>query len=96
MGSSTRANPPGASTLGVTALNVGMNVPDAFGKNQGDKVSELAVHVYNWLAYEGPAVVGLNEIAPGFVQMLVVLLREAKFDVHYVCQDSNCFMWRTS
>ena len=54
----------GASTLGVTAFNVGMISETAYAASgkQDEKVAELAGHVSSWLRGEGPAVVGLNEI----------------------------------
>ena len=88
---SARTRPPDASTLGVTAFNVGMIQEDAFIKTQDLKVAELASHVERWLE-EGPAVVGLNEIHPDIVAKLWLVL---KGDVDIAIDDSNCRLWRT-
>ena len=58
---SARTPRPDASTLVVTAFNVGMIQADAFIKSQEPKVAKLARDVKSWLQ-EGLAVVGLNEI----------------------------------
>ena len=101
---STRARPPDASSLGVTALNVGMIQADAFsgiaprwarkGK-QDEKLEVLAGHVLRWLQ-EGPAVVGLNEIAPSLVEKLVRKLEQRRLDVGIATSDSNSLLWRLS
>ena len=65
---------PDASTLGVTACNVGMIQEDAFTKTQDSKVAELAGHVERWLE-EGPAMVGLHEIHPNSVTKLQLKLK---------------------
>ena len=89
--------PPDASTLGVTvtAYNVGMIQADAFGKKQPSMVATLADYVVNWLNVEGPAVVGLNEIAPSMAKKLVEKLERQKLDVGIATSDSNSFLWRT-
>ena len=92
---STRANPPDASTLGVTAFNVGMIDPKAFAKTQYDKVAELATHVKSWLDSEELAVVGLNEIAPSIAEKLVEELERRKLDVGIATSESNSLLWRT-
>ena len=82
-----------ASTLGVTAFNVGMINPDSFGRMQDEKVAELARYVEQWLQLEdGPAVVGLNEIAPTIAQKVVEKL---ELEVDIVTHDSNSVLWRT-
>ena len=91
---STRTHPPDASTLGVTAFNVGMLQAISFAQTQDEKVAELAGHVKRWLE-EGPAVVGLNEIAPSIAKKLVEKLKEQKLDVDIATSDSNSLLWRT-
>jgi hypothetical protein len=91
---STRTHPPDASTLGVTAFNVGMLQAISFAQRQDEKVAELAGHVKRWLE-EGPAVVGLNEIAPSIAKKLVEKLKEQKLDVDIATSDSNSLLWRT-
>ena len=86
--SSTRARPPDAPTLGVTAFNVGMIQAHAFKKEQDEKVAELAGHVKQWLK-EGPAVVGLNEIHPSIAQKLVDELQQQQLNVGIATDDSN-------
>ena len=76
-----------ASTLGVTAFNVGMMQANAFGQKQEAKVAELARHVETWLE-DGPAVVGLNEIHPTIAMMLEMLLA-LRVDVGIATLDSN-------
>ena len=88
---SALARPPDASTLGVTAFNVGMIQEVAFTKSQDSKVAELAGHVERWLE-EGPAVVGLNEIHESLVAKLQLVL---KVDVDIAINESNCLLWRT-
>ena len=83
--------PADASTLGVTAFNVGMIHANAFFKTQGSKVAELAGYVERWLE-EGPAVVGLNEIHRDIVTKL---LDKLKFNVGFAFHESNCLLWRT-
>ena len=97
---STRARTPDASTLGVTAFNVGMIQQDAFtGKKykagkQDDNLEELADHVQRWLE---DGVVGLNEIHPSLVQKLVKKLEERYLlDVGIATSDSNSLLWRLS
>ena len=88
---SALARPPDASSLGVTAFNVGMIQEDAFTKMQDSKVAELAGYVERWLE-EGPAVVGLNEIHPHIVTKLQ---HKLKVDVDIAIHESNCLLWRT-
>ena len=96
---STRARTPDASTLGVTAFNVGMIQEDAFtGKKhkagkQDENLEELAGNVQRWLV-EG--VVGLNEIHPSLVQKLVKKLEERQLSVGHATSDSNSLLWRLS
>ena len=96
---STRARTPDASTLGVTAFNVGMIQQDAFtGKKykagrKDDNLEELADHVQRWLE---DGVVGLNEIHPSLVQKLVKKLEERRLDVGNATSDSNSLLWRLS
>ena len=96
---STRARTPDASTLGVTAFNVGMIQEDAFtGKKykagkQDDNLEELADHVQRWLE---DGVVGLNEIHPSLVQKLVKKLEERQLSVTHATSDSNSLLWRLS
>ena len=72
-----------ASTLGVTA----------FGRMQDEKVAELARYVEQWLQLEdGPAVVGLNEVAPTIAQKVVEKL---ELEVGIATHDSNSVLWRT-
>ena len=80
--------PPDASTLVATAFNVGMINPDSFGKMQDDKVRQLAGHVAKWLE-QGPAVVGLNEIAPSIAVKLVGKLN-LHYEVRVATDGSNC------
>ena len=47
------SRPPDASTLTVTAFNVGMPQADSFYKSQDEKVAKLAGHVEKWLE-DGP------------------------------------------
>ena len=83
--------PADASTLGVTAYNVGMIQADAFIKTQDSLVTKLAGYVESWLE-EGPAVVGLNEIHRDIVTKLH---RKLKFNVGIAIHESNCLLWRT-
>ena len=70
--------PPDASTLGVSALNVGMPEEHSFLKKQDKKVADLADIIEQWFDdMPGPAVVGLNEIAPGIANKLVAALEPA-------------------
>ena len=87
-----------ASTLGVTAFNVGMLDEKAFGSKQNSKVSDLAELVCRWLALDhGPAnVVGLNEIAPSIAQKLVEKLQGKGLDVGFATHESNTLLWRLS
>ena len=85
---------PDASTLGVTALNVGMPQARNFLSTQDDKVVELAARVQEWLE-NGPAVVGLNEIHPDIAEKLVNELRRKKVDMDIATHDSNSVLWRT-
>ena len=86
-----------ASTLVVTAFNVGMMNEKAFNflKKQEDYVAQLARHVNTWLRGD-PAVVGLNEIHPSLVQKLVKKLEERRLDVGHATSDSNSLFWRLS
>ncbi len=86
--------PSGASTLGVTAVNVGMIQAESFGKSQDNMVAELAGHVEKWLE-EGPAVVGLNEIHPSIAMKLGHMLA-LKVDVGIATHESNSLLWRLS
>ena len=88
---STHARQPDASTLGVTAFNVGMIQEDAFKLTQDEKLQELALHVATWLQ-EGPAVVGLNEIHPRLVEKLALKL---ELNLGIATNDSNSLLWRT-
>ena len=77
---SLRTTPHDASTLVVTAFNVGMIHENSFKKKQDQHVTELASHVKTWLR-GGPAVVGLNEIHPSIADKLVEkLYHRHKFD----------------
>ena len=86
--------PPDASTLVVTALNVGMIHADSFVRRQDDLVAALAGHVEKWLE-EGPGVVGLNEIHPIIARKLVEKLGREQLDVGIATDDSNSLLWRT-
>ena len=88
--------PPDASTLGVSALNVGMPEEHSFGKRQSSKVAQLADIIERWLGdTQGPAVVGLNEIAPGIANNLVRELVEARvLNVGSAAHETNCLLWR--
>jgi hypothetical protein len=86
--------PPDASTLVVTALNVGMIHRDSFTRQQDHLVAALAGHVEKWLE-EGPAVVGLNEIHPIIARKLVRQLGRQQLDVGIATNDSNSLLWRT-
>ena len=100
---STRALTPDASTLRVTAFNVGMIQDDAFsGKRysagtQDANLTELAGHVQRWLE-EGPAVVGLNEIAPEIAAWLEITLKEQTetqwmLNVGRATHETNTIFW---
>ena len=96
---STGDDPADASTLAVSALNVGMIDEMAFTHNQvQDKnVKVLAGHVMTWLdPPQKHAVVGLNEIHPKILQKLV---EEVESDIGHVIghahNDSNSLLWRT-
>ena len=78
-----------ASTLAVTAFNVGMLQANSFARTQDEKVEALAAHVKRWLS-DGPA---LNEIAPA--EKLVKNLKQQKLDVGIATSDSNSLLWRT-
>ena len=83
---STRAaNPAEASTLAVTAFNVGMLQANSFARTQDEKVEALAAHVKRWL----------NEIAPSIAEELVEKLKQQKLDVSIATSDSNSLLWRT-
>ena len=84
---------PDASTLGVTAFNVGMIAENSFYQSQDEKVEELASHVRMWLE-ERPAVVGLNEIHPNIGKKLQSVLQQ-EVDVDIAAHESNCILWRT-
>ena len=91
-----RPPPPDASTLGVTvtAYNVGMIQADAFGKKQPSMVATLADYVVNWLNVEGPAVVGLNEIAPEIAGKLEKTLKEQwQLNVGRATHETNTILW---
>ena len=92
-----RPPPPDASTLGVTvtAYNVGMIQANAFGKKQPSMVATLADYVVNWLNVEGPAVVGLNEIAPNIAELLEQALWRRGFKVSIATHESNSLLWRS-
>ena len=84
-----------ASMLGATAFNVGMITDHAFKNTQDQKVAELAGHVEQWLVLDGgPAVVGLNEIAPNIAQKLVARLKRQGLDVEIATHESNSLLWR--
>ena len=86
---------PDASTLGATCFNVGMIDSTSFGSQQEGKVVELAGHVNEWLQ-DGPAVVGLNEIAPTIAQHLVERLQsDHGLAVDIATHESNSLLWRT-
>ena len=91
---SARTPRPDASTLGVTAFNVGLIQADAFIKTQDAKAAQLASHVKSWLQ-EGQAVVGLNEIHPDIVTKLQRKLEGLGVYVDFAIDDSNCLLWRT-
>ena len=92
--------PPDASTLGVTvsALNVGMPQNDSFAKSgkQDRKVAELVDIVLGWFDdTPGPAVVGLNEIAPVIEEKLVALLEARRPNaVGSAASETDCLLWR--
>ena len=92
---SALARPPDASTLGVTAFNVGMISATAFTGSpwggQDAKVALLAGYVETWLEH-GPAVVGLNEIHATIVKKLQLKLKDV---VDVASHDTNCLLWRT-
>ena len=95
---STRTRTPDASSLGVTAFNVGMIQENAFtGKKhkgqQDANLEELADLAQRWLE---DGVVGLNEIHPSLVQKLVKKLEERRLDVGNATSDSNSLLWRLS
>ena len=86
---------PDASTLGATCFNVGMIASDSFASQQQGKVVELARHVFGWVQ-DGPAVVGLNEIAPTIAQHLVERLQsDHGLAVDIATHESNSLLWRT-
>ena len=97
LGATANAAPlgtPDASTLGATAFNVGMLQVDSFGNKHSARVNELAGYVKTWLE-DGPAVVGLNEIAPNIAEHLVERLQQHhKFNVGIATHQSNSVMWR--
>ena len=86
---------PDASTLGATAFNVGMIDAHAFKRDQDEKIQELPGHVEGWLQVEGgPAVVGLNEIAPPIAKKLIERLqRDNNLNVGHFTHESNTLMW---
>ena len=85
-----------ASTLAVTAFNVGMLQPNCYGRSQDAKVNELAAHVKSWLNTDVPACVGINEIDPGIATKLVEKLRDKQnVDVAIATNESNILLWRT-
>ena len=83
-----------ASTLCCTAFNVGMNNPTSFATSQDEKLQTLAGHVKKWLDQPGPAVVGLNELAPNLAQKLV-RDKLAKLPIGTATNETNCVLWRT-
>ena len=85
-----------ASTLAITAFNVGMLQPDCYRTSQDAKVNQLAVHVKSWLNTDVPAIVGINEIDPGIATKLVEKLRHKQnVDVSIATNESNILLWRT-
>ena len=86
--------PPDASTLVATAFSVGMISSDSFGKTQDDKVRQLVGHVGKWLQ-QGPAVVGLNEIAP-IISVKLVEKLNMQSEVGVAIHESNTVLWRIS
>ena len=93
-----RADPYDASTLVVTAFNVGMLGERAAKKKQvlKDYAAQLAHHVDTWLRGDPAGVVGLNEIHPSLVQKLVKKLEERQLSVGHATSDSNSLLWRLS
>ena len=89
---STLARSPDASTLWVTALNVGMLQANSFKKSQDEKVAKLAGRVEKWLE-EDLAVVGLNEIHPSIAEKLKRALDE-KVNVRMFMHETNSLVWR--
>ena len=83
---------PDASTLWVTALNVGMPQANSFDKSQDEKVAKLAGYVEKWLE-EDLAVVGLNEIDPTIAEKLKRALAQ-KVNVGMVIHETNSLVWR--
>jgi len=81
-----------ASTLRVTAFNVGMPQADCFIKSQDAKVAMLAGFVEEWLD-DGLAVVGLNEIHSSIAQKLEQALAP-KFNVGIYSDGTNSLLWR--
>ena len=87
---------PDASMLGAIAFNVGMIDANCFKKDQDAKIQELAGYVEGWLHLEGgPAVVGLNEIAPPIAKKLVDRLQRNDVNVGVFTHESNSLLWRT-
>ena len=92
---STLGRLPDASTLTVTALNVGMHQEDSFKRTQGVLVAKLARYVQEWLDGPGAAVVGLNEIHPTIAGKLMSELRQSpqRMDVQIATSGSNSLLW---
>ena len=88
---------PDASTLGATAFNVGMITATAnsFATCQDTMLAKLADIVEEWLPAGSPNVVGLNEIHPTLVPMVVAKLRQWLF-VEFASCGTNTLMWRAS
>ena len=84
-----------ASTLTVTAFNVGMLERDSFKGQQKVKVKKLALIVLEWLTEPGGAVVGLNEIHLEIAEKLRNELRQKApaMDVQTISSQSNTLLW---
>ena len=85
-----------ASTLTVTALNVGMNAEDSFKNRQGVLRAQLAGTIIQWLAGQGAAAVALNEIHSNIAEKLLRELgRQApEWNIQKATSSSNSLLWR--
>ena len=85
---------PDASTLRVTAFNVGMIQKEASIRTQEKKIAELASYVNKWLE-DGYAAVGLNEIHRNLAEMLQAKLMDIGImDIDIAINDTDCLLWR--
>ena len=85
---------PDASTLRVTAFNVGIMQEFAHIRSKDKKIEELAGYVKTWLE-DGYAAVGLNEIHLKIAEMLQRKMKAIGIiDIEIAINVSDCLLWR--